>query len=71
MDSRIDNTRGEIEIDLDSSIGGAGTRDFATISFRALKTGLSYLIFSNNFGVGPDVEVPDDIELRASRIIIR
>ncbi len=71
LDSRIDNTRGEIEIDLDSSIGGAGTRDFATISFRALKTGLSYLIFSNNFGVGPDVEVPDDIELRASRIIIR
>ncbi len=71
MQSRIDNTRGEIEIDLDGNVAGAGTLDIATINFRALKTGLSYLIFSNNFGAGPNVEVPDDVELRASRIIIR
>lgn len=71
MQARIDNTRGEIEIDLTGSVAGAGTRDIATVSFRALKTGLSYLIFSNNFGTGSDVSVPEDVELRASRIIIR
>jgi len=71
MQTRIDNGRGEIEIDLNSSVAGPGTRDIATVSFRALKAGLSYLIFSNNYGSGPDVSMPEDVELRASRIIIR
>ena len=71
MQTRIDNGRGEIEIDLTSSVAGAGTMDIATVSFRALKQGLSYIIFSNNFGEGPNVQMPDDIELRSSRIVIR
>jgi general secretion pathway protein D len=71
LPARIDNSRGEIEIDLDNRISGAGTRDIATISFRALGQGLSYLIFSNNFGSGPNVDIPENIELRASRIVIR
>lgn len=71
MKAAVDNSRGEVTIDLDGSVSGSGSRDIATISFRTLKPGLSYLIFSNNFGNGANVDIPSDIQLQSSRIVIR
>jgi general secretion pathway protein D len=69
--SRIDNTKGQVEIDLTAQASGAGGQDLSTITFRALKPGLSYLIFSNSFGSGPNIKMPANIDLGASRIVVR
>ena len=71
LPAEIDNTRGEIRLTLNPDIAGASVREIATIRFRGLRAGLSYLIFSSDFGRGPNVSMPRDIELRASRIAVR
>ncbi|NNF24151.1 MAG: hypothetical protein HKN63_05010 [Rhodobacteraceae bacterium] len=67
----IDNSRGEIKLTLNSGIAGAAVREIAMVSFRGLKPGLSYLIFSSDFGSNPNVKVPDGLELRSSRIAVK
>ncbi|WP_168769407.1 hypothetical protein [Yoonia sediminilitoris] len=67
----IDNSRGEIKLTLNDGIAGAAVKEIATVTFRGVKQGLSYLIFSSDFGAGPNVSVPEGIELRSSRIAVQ
>ena len=67
----IDNSKGEIRLTLNETVAAPGTLEIANISFEGIKAGLSYLIFSSDFGDGPKVEVPDGIELQSSRIAVR
>ena len=67
----IDNARGEVRLTLNDAVAGAGTREIAAINFRAIKPGLSYLIFSSDLGNGADVSVPEGLELGSSRIAVQ
>ena len=67
----IDNSAGEIRLTLNETVAGPTPSEIARIAFEGVRTGLSYLIFSSDFGSGPNVEVPDGIELQSSRIAVR
>ncbi len=68
---RIDNAKGEIRIELTGRIGGAATRDIARVRFRGVAPGLSYLIFANPVAADGPEGLPDNVQLQASRIVIR
>ena len=68
---RIDNDRGEIRLELTANVAGEATREIASIQFRGVSTGLSYLIFANAVGASGPEGLPANVEMRASRIVIR
>lgn len=67
----IDNERGQIIMELTPQVAGLSTREIATIRFRGVEAGLSYLIFGNAVGASGARGLPEGTGLRNSRIVIR
>ena len=71
LPAQVDNTRGEIRLTLTPDIAGPIQRTIATLTFRGVEQGTSYLIFEDNFGSGGPSNIPEDLDIRASRISVR
>lgn len=71
LPSQIDNDRGIVQIQITPQVAGQTTREIATITFTAGEAGLSYLIFGNAVGAQGARGLPENVELRNSRIVVR
>ncbi len=66
----INPASGTINLDLADNAAGQGKKQIATIKFKGVKRGLSYLVFSNSFGSGGE-NVSGKVLLQPSRVSVR
>jgi hypothetical protein len=71
LPARIDNQRGQVQLQITPQVAGEATREIARITFTSQEAGLSYLIFGNAVGAQGARGLPDNVELQNSRIVVR